>query len=154
MSQNQWSAVDRYFADLPGVVVRDKGPEIEASSLDQIDIAGKAVLFHTGHASEWGTDSYFTDHPYLTEETARALVEGRAALVGIDSLNIDGTATGSRPVHTALLAAEIPIVEHLTGLELVPDTGFTFTAAPARVAGMVRMHDLTRAGFCFSMNEE
>ena len=39
----------------------------------------------------------------------------RPALVGIDSLNIDRTHTGRRPAHSWLLAARIPIVEHLTG---------------------------------------
>ena len=45
------------------------------------------------------------------------LVAGGAALVGIDSVNIDDTATGERPVHTGLLGAGIPIVEHLRGLD-------------------------------------
>jgi kynurenine formamidase len=33
-------------------------------------------------------------------------------LVGIDSYNIDSTATGERPVHSALLGHDIPIVKH------------------------------------------
>jgi kynurenine formamidase len=35
-----------------------------------------------------------------------------------------------------LLAAGIPIVEHLTALEELPVDGFTFFAVPPRVAGM------------------
>lgn len=57
-------------------------------------------------------------------------------LVGIDSYNIDDMEDGARPVHTALLLAGIPIVEHLGNLERLPDTGFTFTAIPAKVKGM------------------
>jgi kynurenine formamidase len=50
-------------------------------------------------------------------------------------VNIDGTTSGARPIHTVLLKAGIPIVEHLRGLELVGDVPFTFTAVPAPVRG-------------------
>ena len=57
-------------------------------------------------------------------------------LVGIDSHNIDDTRTpNSRPVHTTLLGAGIPIVEHLTNLGALPTT-CVFTAVPPKVAGM------------------
>jgi kynurenine formamidase len=54
--------------------------------------------------------------------------------VGIDAVNIDDTGDGERPAHTVLLAAGIPIVEHLTGLDQLPPYGARFTAAPPRVA--------------------
>jgi kynurenine formamidase len=72
----------------------------------------------------------------LTAEAADALVGAAPALVGIDSVNIDGTHTGERPVHSTLLAAEIPIVEHLTRLDALPAEGFEFFAVPQRVEGM------------------
>ena len=65
------------------------------------DVRGKAVLVNTGWAKYWRTDKYFQGHPFLTEAAAVWLREHAAALVGIDSLNIDSTATGERPVHTA-----------------------------------------------------
>ena len=94
------------------------------------------MLIHTGWDRHWGTDQYFHGHPHLTAEAAEWLVEQRPALVGIDSLNIDGTADGARPAHSALLAAGIPIVEHLRGLDQLPPRGFRFHAAPVAVAGM------------------
>jgi kynurenine formamidase len=72
---------------------------------------------------------------FLTEDVATYLVRCGAALVGIDSLNIDDTANGRRPVHTTLLAAGIPIVEHLTGLDRLPATGFLFFTVPVKVRG-------------------
>jgi kynurenine formamidase len=36
-------------------------------------------------------------------------------------------------VHCTLLGAEIPIVEHMTGLEQLPDAGFRFFAVPPKV---------------------
>ena len=105
-------------------------------ALGGMDLTGRAVLVHTGHARHWGTPAYFTAHPYLTDDAAEFLVSAGPALVGIDSLNIDSTHTGRRPAHTWLLAAGIPIVEHLTALDLLPDSGFRFSAAPPAVHGM------------------
>jgi kynurenine formamidase len=129
------------LVSVPGFVVRvvehaGGWPAIDADALAGLDLAGKAVLFHTGWASRFGTPEYVGGHPYLTESAAAALVEARVAVVGIDSLNIDGTEGGSRPVHTTLLAAGVPIVEHLRGLELLPDDGFAFSAIPLNFEGL------------------
>lgn len=102
----------------------------------ELDLRGKAVLFHTGWDAHWRTDQYFEGHPYLTGALARRLKNGGVALVGIDSLNIDCTDDGERPVHSTLLGAEIPIVEHLRGLEALPDRGARFYAVPVKVKGM------------------
>ncbi|MBC7922680.1 MAG: cyclase family protein, partial [Ferruginibacter sp.] len=99
------------------------------------DLAGKAVLVHTGWDRHWRTDAYFTDHPYLTQDAAEFLVAARARLVGIDSHNIDDTVGRSRPVHTILLRHDIPIVEHLCNLAALPDDGFRFHAVPPKVKG-------------------
>ena len=126
-------------ADLPGVLVRVVGePEcrIGTGRFDGLDVRGKAVLIHTGWDRNWATPAYGEGHPFLTAEGAAWLVENGASLVGIDSLNIDDGADGTRPAHTTLLRAGVPIVEHLTGLEQLPLNGFRFSAVPARVAGM------------------
>ena len=126
------------LALLPGVIVRNRGPAIDASSLAGVDVAGRAVLVHTGWDTHWGTDRYgAADAPFVTQDAAAALVEAGAALVGIDSVNIDDTSDGTRPAHTVLLRAGTPIVEHLRGLELLADgEAFTFTAVPVAVRGM------------------
>jgi len=100
------------------------------------ELRGKAVLIHTGWDRHWGNESYFHDHPYLTREAAEYLVQAGPALVGIDSLNIDDASDGSRPAHTLLLGAEIPVVEHLCGLARLPDSGFRFFAVPVKVSGL------------------
>ena len=125
--------------DLRGLVIRvpDEGERaIDVSALSSYDVTGKAVLFHTGWDRHWGTDQYGSGHPYLTRAAAEWLVEQKPALVGIDSLNIDDTRDGTRPVHTVLLAAGIAVVEHLRGLEQLPEEGFRFHAAPPAVEGM------------------
>lgn len=127
------------IAGLPGIVIRFAGRDdraIDAAGFEQVDVAGKAVLVQTGWDRHWRTEAYFEGHPFLTKAAADLLVERGAALVGIDSLNIDDTADASRPVHTALLGAGIPIVEHLTGLKHLPDAGFRFFAVPPRIRNM------------------
>jgi len=112
------------------------GPRaVDRSAFDGVDVAGRAVLVHTGWSANWGAAAYLEGHRHLTREAAEFLRDSGAALVGIDSMNIDDTADGLRPVHTILLGAGIPIVENLRGLELLPDAGFRFTAVPVKVRG-------------------
>ena len=100
------------------------------------DVTGKAVLVHTGWDEHWGTYRYFSDYPYLTRESAEHLKSAGAVLVGIDSPNIDENKDRSSPVHTILLGADIPIVEHISNLGALPDSGFKFFAVPPSVKGM------------------
>lgn len=131
------------LADLPGVVVRlvDRGSRairIDSlrAALDGQLVRGHAVLVHTGWDAHWRTDRYFEGHPFLTADASAYLAAEGAALVGIDSFNIDDTDDGARPVHTTLLGAGIPIVEHLCGLGRLPRGGFRFSAVPVKVRGM------------------
>ena len=124
------------LADLELLVVRvdpQHGPAIDGVPLSPNQVKGRAILFHTGWDRHWRTDAYFEGHPHLTEKAAAWLAKAGAALVGIDSLNIDSTATGERPVHTTLLGNEIPIVEHMRGLAALPDSGARFFAVPVKV---------------------
>jgi kynurenine formamidase len=127
------------LAEVPGVVIRgpwENGIAIDAAQLEGRDVAGRAVLFNTGWDRHWRTEAYFGEHPYLTAQAADWLAEKGAAVVGIDSCNIDNMHVRARPVHTRLLGAGIPICEHMTGLGSLPDEGFRFTAAPPKVKGM------------------
>jgi kynurenine formamidase len=127
------------LADLQGIVVRqpwETDIAVDASAFEGLDVAGKAVLVHTGWDRHWRTDRYGEAHSFLTSAAADWLVEHGAALVGIDSNNIDDTRHRARPVHTTLLGADIPICEHMTGLGQLPDSGFRFSAVPPKVRGM------------------
>jgi arylformamidase len=126
-------------ADLPTVVARVAGArqrDIDVGALAALDVRGRAVLLHTGDDARFGTAAYADRHHFLTRAGAAWLAAHDAALVGIDALNIDDTADGERPAHTLLLAAGIPVVEHLTGLEQLPPTGAWFTAVPLRIEGL------------------
>jgi kynurenine formamidase len=125
------------LAGLESVLVRippDHGRGIDETCFAGLDVYGKAVLVHTGWSRHWKTDQYFEGHPFLTEGAARALKEGGAVLVGVDTYNIDDTADMRRPVHTTLLGADIPIVEHMCDLEAIPEgSQFKFFAVPVKV---------------------
>jgi arylformamidase len=135
------------IADSPGIVVRVEGSRerpIDWTAFAASDVGGKAVLVHTGWDRHWRTDQYFEGHPYLTEDAAAYLRDKGALLVGIDSFNIDNVDGNTRPVHSTLLAAGIPIIEHMTNLGALPIVGFQFTAAPPKISKMgtfpVRAH--------------
>src|SRR6516165_668114 len=119
------------LANLEGVTFQadlSKGRAIGPELFERHDLRGKAVLVRTGWDRHWRTDQYFQDAPFLTADAAAYLRDHGARLVGIDSFNIDDLADLTRPVHTTLLRAGIPIVEHMCNLAGLPAEGFTFTA--------------------------
>ena len=122
-------------ANLEGIVLRCLDQqEIDAARFTGLDVTGKAVLLHTGWDKHWRTDEYLSgNHPFLSADAATFLAKNGAALVGIDSYNIDSTRDGSRPTHSILLGHDIPVVEHLCGLGDLPDSGFKFFAVPVKV---------------------
>jgi arylformamidase len=125
-------------AHLEAVVVRAverEGRAIGPERFAGLDVRGKAVLVQTGWDAHWRTDRYFEGHPFLTRASADLLAEAGAALVGIDSYNIDDTGDPTRPVHTVLLGRDIPIVEHMVNLGALPEAGFRFSAVPVKVRG-------------------
>ena len=127
------------LVDLEGVLLRTTGSGrrgIDALALAPLDVRGKAVLLHTGWDVHFGTPQYAKDAPFLTDAGAEWLARNGAALVGIDAINIDDMGDAGRPAHSRLLAAGIPIVEHLRGLEQLPASGFRFSAAPPRIQGL------------------
>ena len=131
-------ALDR-CADLEGVLVEADHRDVKAIGPDRFenkDVQGKAVLVRTGWSTHWRTDSYFENHPYLTADAATYLRDNGAALVGIDSHNIDNTIGRGRPVHSILLKAGILIVEHLCNLDALPEKDFRFSAVPPKFKGV------------------
>lgn len=109
---------------------------IDVDVFDGVNVAGKAVLVQTDWSRHWNTEAYYEGHPFLTETAAVHLRDAGATLVGIDTYNIDDVSGGERPVHSTLLGAEVLIVEHMTNLSQLPESGFRFYAVPVKVRGM------------------
>jgi arylformamidase len=127
-------------ANLAAVIVRAterEGRALDTPRFEKLDVGGKAVLIHTGWDAHWRTDRYASgEHPFVTRAAAEHLARAGAALVGIDSLNIDDDKDATRPAHTVLLGAGIAIVEHMTNLSALPNAGCRFFAVPPKVKGM------------------
>ncbi|MCZ6477426.1 MAG: cyclase family protein [Gemmatimonadetes bacterium] len=127
------------LADLPGVKFHhdsQQGCGVGPGLFQGWDLAGKAVLIETGWSAHWGTPRYLEANPFLTREAAEFLRDVGAALVGIDSVNLDDLADRERPAHTVLLGADIPVAEHLCGLDVLPEQDFRFFAVPVKVRGL------------------
>ena len=115
------------------ITVAESSQFVDIEQLQGVDVRGKAVLIETNWSRHWNTDQYFEGHTYVTEAAAIYLRDQGAVIVGIDTYNIDDTSGKTRPVHTTLLGADIPIVEHMCNLADVPDSGFKFYAVPVKV---------------------
>ncbi|HLW59577.1 MAG TPA: cyclase family protein [bacterium] len=126
-------------ADLPGVVLDVRARPGRAIRPEELGVgawAGCAVLLRTGMEECWETDQYWDNSPFLLAETARALLERGAALVGVDFLNVDDVTNPRRPAHTLLLRAGVPIVENLCRVAALPPRGFRLHAAPPPLVGV------------------
>ena len=125
------------LANLPTLVIdaTEAGRAIGGDAFRTLDLTGRAILLRTDFSKHWGTSAYFADNPFLTADAAQLLVSKQPAFVGIDSLNIDDTGDPSRPAHTKLLVAGIPICEHMTNLEALPASGARLHAVPIAWVG-------------------
>ena len=125
------------LANMPALVIdaTKAGRSIDSRTFRNLELTGHAILFRTDFSDHWGTDAYFRDNPFLTADAAEILVSKHAAFVGIDSLNIDDTGDPSRPVHTRLLGAAIPVCEHMTNLKALPASGARLHAVPIAWVG-------------------
>jgi arylformamidase len=126
------------LADLDTEVVsveagrRDLGDDLFTG----LDLTGRALLVHTGWSKHFGMPAYCVGHPFLTRAAAEWLARSGVAFVGIDSLNIDDITDGTRPAHTRLLGAGIPVGEHFTNLGALPARGARLHATPVKMRGV------------------
>jgi kynurenine formamidase len=108
---------------------------------------GTIVLLHTGWSRFWPDRlKYFGDasaedasrlqFPSYGEDAARLLVEERqVAMLGVDTASIDYGRSQDFIVHRVAAARNVGGLENLTGLDELPETGFTVIALPMKVAG-------------------
>jgi arylformamidase len=112
------------LVDLPTVVIDARTAAEQQRRLDLVlahgSLTGRAVLVRSGWDQRWATDAYWEPGPFLGPTTVQQLLHHRPALVGVDFWNVDDPSDPQRPVHTALLGAGIPIVEHLHSLDTIP----------------------------------
>jgi kynurenine formamidase len=97
------------------------------------------VILNMGWSRRWGRPEYFTDHPVLSGDAARFLVDCGVDLVGIDAPSVDRPPF---PAHLVLLGSGAIIVENLTNVDSIKSELFTLVVLPlaltAREASPVR----------------
>ena len=103
---------------------------IGSEVLRGLPLRDRAILVRTGWSRFRRTSAYFEPNPFLTGEACEILVGEGARFVGIDSLNIDDVDDLSRPAHTKLLGAGIPVCEHMTNLDAAPPSNSFLHAVP------------------------
>ncbi|SHF03898.1 Kynurenine formamidase [Seinonella peptonophila] len=79
---------------------------------------GKIVIFHTGWSKYNRTDQYY-EHPYLSVEAAKAILDRGIRTFALDAINIDDTGTNEYPVHHLILGEDGIIIENLTNLAAI-----------------------------------
>jgi arylformamidase len=101
---------------------------LDASAFDGVELAQR-VLLKTRNSELWARDSFADDFLALTEDGARALIDGGVQLVGIDYLSI-----GDEAAHEALLDAGVVVVESLD-LRGVDPGEYELICAPLKLVG-------------------
>lgn len=122
--------------NLPVIIVSK--PESRRAFLledvEGMDVAGKAVLFHTGNDRRFGSEAYKTDAPYLATEVAVWLADNKASLAGIDSCLVDNVDHPEEvPVHKVLLSQGVVIAENMRNIDLLVGKKAYLTAVPPKV---------------------
>jgi len=113
----------------------DAGSEIGRAALEPHRAAlaqAEAAVLHTGWSRHWHEPIYFTDHPCITEDGARFLVECGVQLLAVDMPSVDREPYAA---HRVLLGAGVLIVENLTNLEAIGADRFQLAVLPLKLAG-------------------
>lgn len=92
------------------------------------------LLLRSGWSRFWGSAAYDSGYPVLDTTMADALAGIPFRGVGIDCPSFDLPSSSDLPVHRRLLGSGLLLVENLTALHLLPDSGFTISVLPLPVS--------------------
>jgi arylformamidase len=109
--------------------------EIGVGELERHGIAeGERILIRTRNSALWADDAFHEDFVHLSTDAAEWLAERRPRCVGVDYLSVGGFHKNGTPVHRALLAAGVWLIE---GLDLrEAEAGeYELLCLPLRVLG-------------------
>lgn len=96
---------------------------------------GDRLLVRTDYLRlHWGRPDYWDTPPYLTLSAAEWAIDNGASLVGLDCLT-ERPGDAASPVHHALLAAGIPLLEYVTNMHELTKPVVQLFALPIKVAG-------------------
>ena len=102
------------------------------------DKSFERIVMRFDWSDKWGTNEYYTDHPYITEKAASWMVEKGVKLLGMDTpmpdnpLNGRGSANDS-PNHKILLGKDIILTEYLCNLKAITTSEFELIVLPLKI---------------------
>ena len=108
---------------------------------DRIATSGaKRLILNFGWSSRLGCDHYFMDHPYLTLEAAKWIVDSGVKLLGMDTPQPDDPRSVEKknpdsPVHKLLLGSGVVLLEYLCNLDQLKKNKFEIAALPLKLCG-------------------
>jgi arylformamidase len=91
------------------------------------------VLFQTGWSAKWNSDNYFKGFPTLAADAAEWLCSFTNKGIGFDAISADCCDSSNLPIHKILLSHKKIIIENLTGLDHLPESGFFFSCMPLKI---------------------
>ena len=118
--------------------IRDRDIQAEDIRLEEVE-KGQFVAFFTGYIDQelYGTKTYFSAHPQLSDGLIDALLDKGVSIIGIDC---SGIRRGKEHTPKDQLCADrgVFVVENLCNLQAVVAAGGRFTAHtyPVRYSGM------------------
>lgn len=131
--------LDYFFGEAVVVRVTDKKAQEEITMddmkpyLDQIT-PDKIVLFNTNWYKKLGTDEFF-EHPYVSEEVAKYIVEKGVRFIGIDTINADQTGGTEFPVHDLFSEKRLMIGENWAYFDNIDFDNVVVAAFPLKIVG-------------------
>ena len=114
-----------------------RGRHIEVSDLQPYQARLRSVeyaLLHSDWAKHWGSADYFGAYPVLSPAAARWLAAFSLKGVGTDTISVDEVGSSALVVHRTLFAANLLIIENLTGLDALIGKDFFFSCLPLKIA--------------------
>lgn len=131
--------LDFFFGEAVVVRVTNKKAQEEITMedmepyLDQIT-PGKIVLFNTNWYKKLGTDEFF-EHPYVSEEVAKFVVEKGVRFICIDTINADQTGGTEFPVHDLFSEKRLMIGENMAYFDKIDFDNVVVAAFPLKIVG-------------------
>lgn len=123
---------EAHVVEIPGDALAIEAEHVAA----RVPEDARRVLFKTRNSAFWADAGgrFREDFTYLTHGAARALVERRVRLVGIDYLSVEQFGSKKFETHIALLARGVVILEGLD-LRAVGAGAYELLCLPLKLAG-------------------
>lgn len=113
----------------------EAGGQITPDLWPEVDLRpGDIALVHTNWSVYFGTDKYF-EHPALSAEACRWLLERGVRTVGIDAPSIDPTGDEVLAAHHVIAAAGGVICENLRNLDAIDFADALVSLLPIALEG-------------------